>query len=253
MCDERRDTIGRGITLRGTALFGLGEHLLAIVTGFVTGSHVRIAKCRVIGGVACFFLSARRGLYGARQSNVTRLHYRCAFGTRRRAGVRLGHSGEFVGQLARQCRRMSCGLPFTRFHGAVNQARWIGERLGASTDEVNQALELLEQTGQIERNKRGFEVSQRHAINTSRDPDKARALKATWLRVALQRLEAGNPGNFGYSVFSISRADMKKMRDLHLEYLRAMQQLIAKSEPNECVGLYCAQLLDLATVDNALT
>jgi hypothetical protein len=31
-----------------------------------------------------------------------------------------------------------------------------------------------------------------------------------------------------------------------------MQQIIAASKPGECVGLYCAQLLDLASSRNAL-
>jgi len=71
------------------------------------------------------------------------------------------------------------------------------------------------------------------------------------------RVVAGNrcenaPGNYGYSVFSISKADLKRMRDVHLEYVRAMQQIIAESSRGECVGLYCAQLLDLGLTDNAL-
>jgi hypothetical protein len=31
-----------------------------------------------------------------------------------------------------------------------------------------------------------------------------------------------------------------------------MQAIIAASQPGECVGLYCAQLLDLALTRNAL-
>jgi len=34
--------------------------------------------------------------------------------------------------------------------------------------------------------------------------------------------------------------------------VRAMQQIIAASVPGQCVGLYCAKLLDLGTSDNAL-
>jgi hypothetical protein len=32
-----------------------------------------------------------------------------------------------------------------------------------------------------------------------------------------------------------------------------MQELIARSQPSECVALYCSQLLDLAVGDNALS
>jgi hypothetical protein len=74
-----------------------------------------------------------------------------------------------------------------------------------------------------------------------------------WTRTALERLERSSPGNFGYSLFAVSRPDLQRLRDLHLEYVRAMQELIARSQPSECVGLYCSQLLDLADEDNALS
>jgi hypothetical protein len=45
---------------------------------------------------------------------------------------------------------------------------------------------------------------------------------------------------------------LRRLRDVHLEYVRAMQTIIAASRPGECVSLYCAQLLDLARTDNAL-
>lgn len=39
---------------------------------------------------------------------------------------------------------------------------------------------------------------------------------------------------------------MQELHELHLQYVRAMQEVIMRSEPSECVGLYCSQLLDLA-------
>jgi hypothetical protein len=47
---------------------------------------------------------------------------------------------------------------------------------------------------------------------------------------------------------------MVRIRHLQLEYVRAMSAIIASPEPSECVGLYCAQLLDLALpVHNVFT
>ena len=140
------------------------------------------------------------------------------------------------------------GLPV----GRERQVTWITQRLGVSAAAVLAALQRLEQTEQIVSTRRGYRLARALVVNTSHDPKGARALKASWTRVALERLEHGGPGNFGYSLFALSKADMVKLRDLHLSYLRAMQQLIAASSPNECVGLYCAQLLDLGQDGNAL-
>lgn len=42
----------------------------------------------------------------------------------------------------------------------------------------------------------------------------------------------------------MSRKDLRRLRDLQLEYLREMQAIIARSTPNECVGLFSLHLLD---------
>jgi len=96
-----------------------------------------------------------------------------------------------------------------------------------------------------------WQVDRILSVDTSADPVKARKLKLACSEVALNRLREGHRGSFGYSLFSVSRRDMRRLRDLHLEYIRAMQNVIAESAPGECVGLYCA-LMDLAAADNAL-
>jgi transcriptional regulator with XRE-family HTH domain len=136
--------------------------------------------------------------------------------------------------------------------GRLSQLTWIAERLGIGAADVGSALDVLEQTEQVSRTRRGYSPRESLVVNTAPEPERARELKSTWTRVALARLDDAAPGNFGYALFSVSKKDMVKLRDLHLDYLRAMQQLIAASEPNECVGLYCAQLLDLGQRDNAL-
>jgi hypothetical protein len=83
-------------------------------------------------------------------------------------------------------------------------------------------------------------------VDTGGQAERALELKLTWTQFAVDRLRARAPGHVGYSLFSVSRANMVKIRHLQLEYVRAMSALIASPEPSECVGLYCAQLLDLA-------
>ncbi len=132
------------------------------------------------------------------------------------------------------------------------QIPWLAERLGIDVEHVRSSLKVLETTGQIKKKRGRFTPRAAMAVNTARDPTLSLQLKQAWSRVAVARLEQGAPGNFGYSLFAISRRDLQRLRDLHLAYVRAMQDLIAQSRPNECVGLYCAQLLDLGVKDNAL-
>jgi len=129
---------------------------------------------------------------------------------------------------------------------------WLAERLGAPPAEIAAALALLEATGQVQRRAGRYTLKQVISVNTAHDPERSRLLKVSWTETALDRLRAGAPGNYAYSVFSISAGDLRRLRDVHLEYVRAMQAIIAASQPGECVGLYCAQLLDLARTGNAL-
>lgn len=133
-----------------------------------------------------------------------------------------------------------------------DQPAWLADRLGAPPSAITDALALLEATGQVQRRAGRYSLKQVVSVNTAHDPERSRALKVSWTETALGRLREGAPGNYGYSVFSISAADLRRLRDVHLEYVRAMQAIIAASQPGECVGLYCAQLLDLAVSRNAL-
>jgi transcriptional regulator with XRE-family HTH domain len=130
--------------------------------------------------------------------------------------------------------------------------RWLANRLGISVAQVGAGLERLATTNQIRKQRGKWRAGRVIVVDTSQDAARSRELKAAWASVALERLRAGAPGNYGFSLFAASRKDIRRLRDLHLEYVRAMQNLIAESTPGECVGLYCAQLLDLSAVENAL-
>jgi transcriptional regulator with XRE-family HTH domain len=136
--------------------------------------------------------------------------------------------------------------------GETKHLPWLRDRLGATDAEISRALALLEATGQVKRRGGRWRLEDVISVNTAHDRERALALKVSWAETALERMRRGAPGNYGYSVFAISKGDLRRIRDVHLEYVRAMQAIIADSAPGECVGLYCAQLLDLAQTDNAL-
>jgi DNA-binding phage protein len=130
--------------------------------------------------------------------------------------------------------------------GPAAQVAWIARQLGVSGEEVRQALRVLEATAQVTKSRAGYRVKQIMVIDTGRDARRAHELKVAWTTTALERMRANAPGRFGYSLFAVSRADLSRLHGLHLQYVRAMQDLVAASRPSECVGLYCAQLLDLS-------
>lgn len=122
---------------------------------------------------------------------------------------------------------------------------WLERRLGMSTSDIQRCIAALQRAGQIRRQRGVWRPVDVLRIDTRADPAGARAAKLAWLDVAARRLAANAPGNFGFSLFAISRQDLRRVRELHLEYVRSMQALIASSTKNECVALYCAQLIDL--------
>jgi hypothetical protein len=136
--------------------------------------------------------------------------------------------------------------------GRARGRDWIARRLGLDAERVEAALSALSEAGQIRRERGRYRAVGVESLATGADPVRARRLKLDWTHVAAERLEAGLPGTFGFSLFEVSGSDLRKLRDLQREYVRAMQQIIARSQGTDRIGLYCAQLLDLSVDDNAL-
>jgi hypothetical protein len=85
------------------------------------------------------------------------------------------------------------------------------------------------------------------ATARSFEPTRARLrqLKAFWLDVAKERLEADHEGTFGFNLFACSAEDLVALRELYLTYFQQMQSLIACSRPSECVALFSTQIVRL--------
>jgi transcriptional regulator with XRE-family HTH domain len=128
----------------------------------------------------------------------------------------------------------------------ADSTKALVKRLGISEKEVAQALHALQEAGQVRRHRGGWKNVRNQTVNTAQDPARARQLKAFWFQVAVDRLRADAPGFFGYSLFAITEQDLRRLREVQLEYIRQMQSIIAESSPGERVGLYAVQLLDLA-------
>jgi transcriptional regulator with XRE-family HTH domain len=135
----------------------------------------------------------------------------------------------------------------------TRDVRFVAERLGLDPMAVRRIVSMLRRAGQVRQTTSGLRAEPLERVDTGADRERGRQLKVAWTRHALQRLEADAPGVYGFSLFEASREDLRKLRALQLEYARAMQAIVAGSRGTECVGLYCASLLDLAAPEhNAL-
>jgi transcriptional regulator with XRE-family HTH domain len=133
---------------------------------------------------------------------------------------------------------------------AAAQLTQVARRTGLTRGQVESELIFLHAAGQIQKTRRGYRHLGKNVVDTGGQAQRALELKLVWSRLALDRLAAGTPGHVGYSLFSVSRADMRRIRQLQLEYVRALSAIVANSQRSECVGLYAAQLLDLADAED---
>jgi hypothetical protein len=136
-------------------------------------------------------------------------------------------------------------LELEDYGGCHDLVSWLSKALGITGPQVARALGVLQSTGQVSRQGERWVPLPTTSVTTGGDPKLLGVLTRAWTNIAIERLAKHEPGHFGYSLFAISRSDLRRLRELHGDYLREMQAIIANSQPNECVGLLCLQLLDL--------
>jgi len=121
---------------------------------------------------------------------------------------------------------------------------WIARRIGISPDEESLSLRRLSESGQIVWRDQRWHIENVMALDTRRDPDAARRLRAWWLRRGAARIEAGDRGLM-YNLLGVSAADLERLRELQKAYLTEVRAIVARSEPVEHVVLAADLLLDL--------
>ena len=126
-----------------------------------------------------------------------------------------------------------------------HQPGWLARRLGISREEEQRCLTALATARQIKLQSGLWVEDESRVVFTGANPERGRRLKAEWLRVGLERLEAGVPGVFSFNLMAISRADLARLREMHIAYFRSMQALVADSTPSECVVLFNTELFAL--------
>lgn len=112
------------------------------------------------------------------------------------------------------------------------QPSWLAKRLGIPREEGETCLRALATARQIKLEGRLWVIDRTKTIDTRVHPARGRRLKAEWLKVALERLQAGVSGVFGYNLMAISRVNKSSDHALELEELvRPSRQRPARSWP----------------------
>src|SRR4051812_16353881 len=135
-------------------------------------------------------------------------------------------------------------LPAYRLLSA-HEPQFIAERLRISREEVERCVSLLLETGQLKKRGKRLIPGAALTVDTRGDAARSRQAKVFWTKVALERLEGGADGTFSYNLFSVSRADLERIRELHRAYFRELRRIVAESEPAECIALANVHLLEL--------
>lgn len=121
---------------------------------------------------------------------------------------------------------------------------WIAERVGITPELEATCLALLEQAGQARRDDAGrWEVVQSQTVDTRRAG--VSPAKVWWAEMAAQRIRAGAEGSFAYNIFSVSRRDLERLREMQRQYFRSVRSVIADSKPSECIAVMNLQLFEL--------
>jgi len=122
---------------------------------------------------------------------------------------------------------------------------WLAARIGLTLAQEEESLKLLRDTGQIRRRRGRFEVLESGLVDTRPDPDAARRLREFWAVQAAERVRAQPSAAFAYNLFTVSSADLERIRALHRAYFRELRAIVAQSEPAETLALVTMSLAEL--------
>ena len=121
----------------------------------------------------------------------------------------------------------------------------IAHRLGISEQEETRCLELLSRTHQISLRRGRWVINKSLMVDTRADPERSLAVRAWWTQVALERIQAGHSEAFSFNLFSVSEADLARIREAYRAFFQQMRAIIADSAPNEKVVLFCSLMVPL--------
>ncbi len=128
----------------------------------------------------------------------------------------------------------------------AHQPGWIAKRIGTSIAEEKRCIELLLKGGQIRFEDKHYRPSRVMTVDVRRDPAASRTLKQWWSKVAIDRLAKESENDLCYyNLFTVSEADLKRLKEMQAGFFEGIRTVIAASEPAERVALINLQLFEI--------
>ena len=121
----------------------------------------------------------------------------------------------------------------------------VAALLGITKEEEERCFKALKETGQIRREKNRWVIDRVLTIDTRRNAEAGKRLKAWWSEVGLDRLKKGADGQFSYNLFTVSEQDWTLLQELHANYFQSMRRIIAQSSSADRVVLANLHLMTL--------
>ncbi len=123
---------------------------------------------------------------------------------------------------------------------------WIARQLAIEPEAVARCVQRLLAAGIVEKDGQHYGVAGALTVDTRSDPEALRALLAHWCDVALARHPRARSSDlFAYNVFSVTHADLARVRELLRSTYRELRAIVAASEPSETAAIVNLQLVEL--------
>lgn len=124
---------------------------------------------------------------------------------------------------------------------------WFASRLGISTQEERECLELLVELGRLSHVGGRYASTGTLAVDTRPDPAATRQLASFWMKQGAERVLLPESGRFAFNTFGISQRDFERVRELGARYFRELRAIVGESEPTEMVVVATFQLFPLVS------
>jgi len=132
----------------------------------------------------------------------------------------------------------------------AHDAAWLSRQLDVAQTDVERCVERLLEAGIVQQDGAHIRVAGALTVDTRSDPQAMRALLAHWCEVALSRHGRGRSTDlFAYNVFSVTHADLGRVRELLRSTFRELRAIVAASEPSETAALVNLQLVAFRDTD----